>query len=125
MATRRIRKSAKKVASIDAYLAGIDGSKRGALDRLRKTIRSILPRAEECLSYGLPAFRVDGRVVAGFAATAQGCSYYPFSSLTLVTLAGDVKAYATSKGALQFAPEKPLPVALVRKLIKARLAEEH
>jgi uncharacterized protein YdhG (YjbR/CyaY superfamily) len=112
-----------KIASIDEYLAQVSGERLETLKRLRATIRGVLPRAEECISYGLPAFRVDGEVVAGFAATAKGCSYYPFSSATLVTLRGDLSAYVTTKGALQFDAGKPLPAALVRKLIKARLAE--
>jgi uncharacterized protein YdhG (YjbR/CyaY superfamily) len=111
------------VSEIDEYLATVSGDKRAALDRLRKTIRSIVPRAEECISYGMPAFRLDGRVVAGFQATAKGCSYYPFSGTTLQTLSGDLQAYGKTKSALHFLPDKPLPTVLVRKLIKARIAE--
>jgi uncharacterized protein YdhG (YjbR/CyaY superfamily) len=121
------RKSTAKTASgspeIDRYLAKLSGERLEALQQLRRTIRSILPRAEECISYGLPAFRLGDDVLAGFAATSKGCSYYPFSSLTLTTLAPELSGYVTSKGALQFDPKKPLPVALVRKLIKARRAE--
>lgn len=111
------------VSSIDDYLAKLSGQRLSALQQLRKTIRSILPRAEECISYGLPAFRLDGEVVAGFAATSKGCSYYPFSSATLPALASELRGYVTTKGALQFDAEKPLPVALVRKLIKTRRSE--
>jgi uncharacterized protein YdhG (YjbR/CyaY superfamily) len=111
------------VSEIDKYLATITGDKHVALDRLRKTIRSIVPRAEECISYGMPAFRLDGRVIAGFQATAKGCSYYPFSGTTLQTLARDLRGYGETKSALHFYPDKPLPAALVRKLIKARIAE--
>ena len=111
------------MSEIDEYLATVTGDKRAALDRLRKTIRSILPRAEECISYGMPAFRLDGRVVAGFQATAKGCSYYPFSGTTLQTLGADLQAYGKTKSALHFRPDKPLPTVLVRKLIKARIAE--
>ena len=66
------------------------GEKRAALDKLRKTIRAVVPKAEECISYGIPAFRLDGRIVAGFAATAKGCSYFPFSGSTLRTLAKEL-----------------------------------
>ena len=111
------------MSKIDEYLATVTGDKRAALDALRKTIRSIIPQAEECISYGLPAFRLDGRVVAGFQATAKGCSYYPFSGTTLQTLAGDLQSYGKTKSALHFRPDAPLPTALVRKLIKARIAE--
>lgn len=111
------------MANIDNYLATITGDKRAALDELRKTIRSIVPRAEECISYGMPAFRLDGRVIAGFQATAKGCSYYPFSGTTLQTLAGDLQGYGKTKSALHFRPDAPLPMTLVRKLIQARIAE--
>ncbi len=112
-----------KAGSIDAYLEGVSGERLQALQHLRKTIVSIVPEAKECISYGLPAFRLGGQVVAGFAATGKGCSYYPFSSATLATLAKDLVGYVTTKGALNFDAAKPLPVALVRKLIKTRLAE--
>lgn len=112
-----------KATSIDAYLGQLSGARLAALQRLRETIRSIVPRAEECISYGLPAFRLDDDVVAGFAATSKGCSYYPFSSATLTTLGSELSGYVTTKGALNFDPEKPLPALLVRKLIKTRIAE--
>jgi uncharacterized protein YdhG (YjbR/CyaY superfamily) len=113
----------KKAANIDEYLQGVKGGKRAALDELRQLLRTLLPKAEECISYGLPAFRLDGEVVAGFAATAKGCSYYPFSGSTLAALATELKGYTMTSGALHFSPEKPLPRALVRKLLKTRMAE--
>ena len=113
----------KKATSIDQYLQGVKGDKRVALDELRKLLRALLPQAEECISYGLPAFRLDGVVVAGFAATAKGCSYYPCSGATLATLADELQGYTTSSGALHFSSEKPLRRALVRKLVKTRIAE--
>jgi uncharacterized protein YdhG (YjbR/CyaY superfamily) len=109
--------------SIDEYLSSIPGEKRAALNTLRKTIRSTVPKAEECISYGIPAFRLDGIVIAGFAATGKGCSYYPFSGSTLGALADELAHYSRTKSALHFDPAKPLPVALVRKLIMARIAE--
>src|SRR5512137_3165176 len=112
-----------KAKTIDGYLATVRGARRAALVRLRRTIRSILPKAEECISYGIPAFRLDGVVVAGFAATAKGCSYFPFSGSTLRTLAPELEGYGGTKASLHFAPEKPLPTALVRKLVRARIAE--
>src|SRR5450631_2867552 len=111
------------MSKIDDYLATITGDKRIALEKLRRTIRSIVPRAEECISYGMPAFRLDGKVVAGFQATARGCSYYPFSGSTLGTLAADLRGYRKTKSALHFGPDEPLPTALVRKLVRARIAE--
>jgi uncharacterized protein YdhG (YjbR/CyaY superfamily) len=113
----------KKPNTIDEYLATVKGGKRAALQKLRKTIRAIVPRAEECISYAIPAFRLDGRIVAGFAATAKGCSYFPFSGSTLAALAPALEGYGGTKSALHFDPAKPLPATLVRKLIKARVAE--
>jgi uncharacterized protein YdhG (YjbR/CyaY superfamily) len=112
------------MSAIDDYLAGVPPEKRAALGKLRKAIRSVVPKAEECISYRMPAFRLDGRVIAGFSATAKGCSYFPFSGTTLRTLAADVRAYDQTKSALHFGPDRPLPATLVRKLIEARLAEK-
>src|SRR5271168_5365569 len=112
-----------KPASIDEYLATLSGAKRTALEKLRRTIRSIVPKAEECISYRIPAFRLDGKVVAGFCARTKGCSYFPFSGRTLRTLAEDLEGYEMTKGALHFDPQEGLPAALVRKLLKVRIAE--
>ena len=114
---------ARKPATIDEYLASVTGERRAALDHIRKTIRTLLPEAEECISYRIPAFRFKGRIVAGFAATAKGCSYFPFSGSTLRTLAEELENFEQTKSSLHFDPAKPLSVALVRKLIKARIAE--
>jgi uncharacterized protein YdhG (YjbR/CyaY superfamily) len=115
---------ARKPTTIDEYLAQVRGEKRAALDRLRQTIRAIVPKAEECISYGMPAFRFNGKIVAGFAATAKGCSYFPFSGSTLGTLADELENYDRTKSSLHFDPAEPLPVTLVRKLIKTRVAED-
>ena len=109
--------------TIDEYLAGVSADRRQALENLRKQIRSIVPAAEECISYRIPAFRVDGKVVAGFCATAKGCSYFPFSGSTLKTVAEYVAEYDQTKSALHFSPAKPLPATLVRRLIRTRMAE--
>ena len=114
---------ARQPETIDEYLAAVSEEKRRALEELRKVIRSIVPGAEECMSYRMPAFRLDCQVVAGFCATAKGCSYYPFSGTTLRTLARDVEGYSQTKGSLHFRPDEPLPATLVRKLIRARIAE--
>ena len=113
-----------KFSSIDAYLETVADDRRKALQQLREVIKSVIPDAQECFSYRMPAFRLNGRVVAGFIATRKGCSYFPFSGKTLTTLANEVRAYERTKGALHFDPAEPLPIALVRKLIKARIAEE-
>lgn len=113
----------KRPASIDAYLAAVGAERRAVLEALRATIRAVLPEAEECISYGVPAFRVGGRVVCGFAATSTGGSFYPFSGRTLETLSAELGRRSRTRSALHFAPEAPLPPALVRKLLRARLAE--
>ncbi len=116
----------KKPQTIDAYLEQVPAEQRRALQKLRLTIRRIVPKAEECISYGIPAFRVgegSRSVVAGFLARKKGCSYLPFSGQTLATLKASVRAYAQTKSSLHFDSAKGLPVALVRALVRTRLSE--
>ena len=112
-----------KPKTIDEYLAAVSADKRAALEKLRKTIKAAAPKAEECISYQIPAFRLDGRILVSFGAGANHCAFYPSSSTTVAAHQDDLKAYDTSKGAIRFQAGKPLPVALVRKLVKARTAE--
>ena len=112
-----------KDKTFDDCLASIGEDNRAALEKLRKHIKAIVPKAEECVSYGLAAFRLDGKPIAGLGATATHCAYYPMSGSIVATLKDDLKNYETSKGTIRFLAEKPLPVALVRKLLKARIAE--
>jgi uncharacterized protein YdhG (YjbR/CyaY superfamily) len=112
-----------KPKTIDAYLAAMRPDLRAPLEKLRQSIHREVPAAEECISYGMPAFRVPGGIVGGFAATKNGYSYYPFSGQTLSELAEDVSAFAHTKSALHLSAKRPLPAALLRKLIAARLAE--
>ena len=113
----------KKPTTIDEYLASLKPDRRAALGKLRRMIRSVVPDAEECISYSMPAFRYNGHVIAGFLATAKGCSYFPFSGTTLSTLSSELARYSRTKSALHFDAERPLPLAIVRKLIKTRVAE--
>ncbi|MBM3270365.1 MAG: DUF1801 domain-containing protein [Candidatus Sericytochromatia bacterium] len=106
---------------IDAYLAGLDETKRTTLQELRRTIREIVPDAQECISYRMPAFRVHGKIVAGFAAFKNHLSYFPHSGSVFPEMREDVAPYVTSSGALQFAIDRPLPRKLVEKLIAIRL----
>ena len=112
-----------KPKHVDDYLRSLPEDRRAALQRLREQIRRVVPDAEECISYSMPAFRVPGGVVAGFQSTRSGCSYYPFSGSTLTTLAEAIERYDHTRSALHFPAEKGLPRALVRKLVQARLAE--
>lgn len=114
-------KGRAKPQTIDEYLAGVDPEKRAALRKLRRQIRAAAPRAEECIGYGIPAFRLDGRLLVFFGAAANHCSFYP--GAVIREFADELRGYATSKGTVRFAPSKPLPSALVRKLVKARIAK--
>ena len=109
--------------SVDGYLSQLDPERRAALEKLRGQILRLVPSAEPCISYSMPAFRVGGKVVAGFLATNAGCSYYPHSGRTLQTLAPQLAAYSKTSGALHFETRRGLPLALVRQLIQVRLAE--
>ncbi len=113
----------RKPNAIDEYLAGVNTDQRVALEKLRKTIRAVAPKVEECISYGIPAFRLNGRSLVFFGAWANHCALYPGSSATLKKFRNDLKGFQTSKGTIRFSPDKPLPLALVKKLVKARMAE--
>ncbi len=113
----------RKPKTIDEYLATVSPESRAILENLRRKIHAILPKTEECISYSMPAFRSEGHVVAGFLATKTGCSYFPFSGTTLATLADDLVGYDKTKSALHFDNGRPLTVTLVRKLLRARVAE--
>ena len=112
-----------KPRTIDEYLAGVDDDQRAALNRLRRVIQSAAPRAEECISYGLAAFRLDGRALVAFGATRDHCAFFPMSGTTIASHADRLGRYKTSKGTIPFQPDNPLPMALVRLLVKARIAE--
>jgi uncharacterized protein YdhG (YjbR/CyaY superfamily) len=111
-------------ADVDLYLSALEEPKRGTLQALRGTILELVPEAEEVISYGVPAFRVRGRTVAGFAAFLDHLSYLPFSGSVLSQLADELDGYTMTKSALHFEVDAPLPKALVEKLIAVRLAEE-
>jgi len=110
-----------KPRTIDEYLAAVNPAQRVALERLRKTIRAAAPEVEECISYGIPAFRLDGRSLVFFGAWTNHCAFYPGSSTTLKKFRKDLKGFQIAKGTIRFSPEKPLPVALVKKLVHSRI----
>jgi uncharacterized protein YdhG (YjbR/CyaY superfamily) len=112
-----------KPETIDDYLSALPDDQRAALERLRKTIQAAAPRAEECISYGLPAFRLDGKPLVAFGATARHCSFFPLSGTTVEAHEDQLAAYDTSKGTIRFQADQPLPASLVRTLVKARIAE--
>jgi uncharacterized protein YdhG (YjbR/CyaY superfamily) len=101
----------------------LSDDKRAALEKLRQTIRAVAPKAEECISYQLAAFRLDGKMLVAMGATASHCAFYLMSSSTVDTHKKELHKYDISKGTIRFQPDDPLPAALVRKLVKARIAE--
>jgi uncharacterized protein YdhG (YjbR/CyaY superfamily) len=110
-----------KLQTPDDYLATLDPEKRAALELLRKSIRAAVPAAEECISYQLPAFRFNGKLVVAYGAAANHCAFYPGS--VIEEIKDELQGYDTSKGTIRFPANKPLPAALVRKLVKLRMAK--
>ena len=111
-----------KAASIDEYLAALNDDQRKALTALRRIIRAAAPDAEECISYQMPAFKLNGLLV-GFAAAARHCAFYPMSATTVQAFKLRLRDYETSKGTIRFQPDQPLSPTLVRSIVKARIAE--
>jgi uncharacterized protein YdhG (YjbR/CyaY superfamily) len=108
---------------IDRYLDALEEPKRTTLARLRETILDILPDADQGISYGVPAFKVRGKTIAGFAAFKNHLSYLPHSGSVFGQLQDELKGYQTSSGALRFGIDEPLPVSLVEKLVAVRLRQ--
>jgi uncharacterized protein YdhG (YjbR/CyaY superfamily) len=108
---------------IDRYLATLDEPKRSTLEALRQSILEVLPDAEQCISYGFPAFKVEGPTVAGFAAFKHHLSYLPHSGSVRSALGDDVGRYEKTKGSLHFAIDKPLPKRLVKKFLTTRMQQ--
>ena len=121
LSRRRPRLARVSVEEVDEYLRGIEEPKHSTLEALRRTILEIVPDAEQVISYRVPAFRVRGQTVAGFAAFRNHLSYLPFSGSVLSQLADELEGYTRTKSALHFPVDRPLPKALVRKLIAVRL----
>jgi uncharacterized protein YdhG (YjbR/CyaY superfamily) len=112
-------KTMAKPKTVDEYLAALSDDKRAALERLRKIIRAAVPRAEECISYQLPAFRLDGKAFVWFGAAANHCAIYGLMGAHK----DELEDYDTSgRGTIRFQPANPLPANLVRKLLRARIA---
>ena len=111
-----------KPQTIDAYLAPLSADKRATLEAIRKAIRSAAPKAEECISYGVPGFRLGGRLLVSFAAAMNHCALYP-GAHPIDAHRDALSGYGTGRGSVRFPVDKPLPAALVRKLVKTRIAE--
>src|SRR6476660_3348538 len=104
---------AAKPKTFDDCLAAVSDDKRAALEVLRRTIKSAAPKAEECISYGLAAFRLNGKPLVAFGASANHCAFYPMSSSTVADHKDELKGFETSKGTIRFPVDKPLPATLV------------
>jgi uncharacterized protein YdhG (YjbR/CyaY superfamily) len=109
--------------TVDEYLQAAPEPQRDTLEKVRTRLRNLLPEAEETISYGVPAFKVGGKAVAGFAYFTGHCSHFPHSEETLTTLADQLAGYRWSKGTLRFPVDEPLPEDLLRRLVDTRLAE--
>lgn len=107
---------------VDAYLAQLEEPKKSTLEALRRSILEVVPDAQECISYGMPAFRVGGKVVAGFAAFTNHLAYLPHSGTVLADLGDALEDFEHTSGSLHFPVDQPLPDELVRRLVEAKLA---
>ena len=114
-----MKKAVKKTKpeSIDDYLARVPPESRAALEKLRQTFRSIVPEAEETISYEVPTFKLNGRMLVSFAAFSEHCSFFPGAG-PIETHKNDLKSFSTSKGTIRFTPDRPLSSALVKKIVK-------
>ena len=111
-------------ASVDEYLAGVPEDARAALEKLREAMRAAAPEATEGISYGMPTFWLNGRFLVSYAAWTHHCSIYPLTPAVSAAVGKALERYETEKGTIRFRAEKPPPATFVRKLIKARIAEE-
>jgi uncharacterized protein YdhG (YjbR/CyaY superfamily) len=109
-------------AAVEAYLARVPEPARGTLEKMRATIRAAAPKeATEAISYGVPSFQYKGGLVA-YAAFKRHCSFFPMGWSAIEEFAEELQGFRVSKGTIQFAPDKPLPAALVKKMVKACVA---
>jgi uncharacterized protein YdhG (YjbR/CyaY superfamily) len=108
---------------IDAYLAKRPVTVRRVLEALRRTIQAAAPDAEESISYGIPAFRLHGRPLVAFGAASEHCAFYPMSPAVVAAHKPQLERSSTSKGTIRFSSERPLPALLVKRLVRARVAE--
>ena len=114
-------KKRKPPATPSEYLAGLPSHQRAALQKLRRAIKAAAPQLEECIAYGLPSFRWNGKYLFSYGVAGGHCAFYPGSLVQ--KLGSDLKQYSVAKGTIHFSPEKPLPERLVRKLVKLRMEQ--
>ena len=111
------------IPKVRSYFTSTPPKARAALKQIRAAIRSVAPRAEEAFSYQIPAFKLNGRMLVWYAAFKAHCSLYPMTGAIRRKLARDLKGFEMSKGTVRLPLAKPIPVGLVKKLVKARMAE--
>ena len=111
---------ATSAKDIDAYLASVPKNSRAALENLRQTIKSIVPEATEGISYQVPTFKYQGRMLVSYAAFSEHCSFFPGAG-PIEAHQNELKSYQTSKGTIRFTPSQPLPKSLIKKLVKTRI----
>jgi uncharacterized protein YdhG (YjbR/CyaY superfamily) len=114
------KRTSKNPWNVEEYMSQVPQPQRAALERLRNTIKSIVPDATEVISYEIPTFKLNGRMLVSYAAFKKHCSFFPGAG-PVATHADDLKSFQTSKGTIQFTPEHPLSMALVKKLVKTRI----
>ena len=118
-----MRSTKSKPKTIDEYLANVTTEQRVALEKLRRTIHASAPGAEEYIGYGLAGFKFNGRPLVYFGAWEHHCALYAASPAVQKKFQKELKGFEVSKGTIRFTPDKPLPMALVKKLVKARIEE--
>jgi uncharacterized protein YdhG (YjbR/CyaY superfamily) len=112
----------KTADEVENYLAKVPAEPRATLEKLRKTIRAAAPKAIEVISYGIPTFKLNGRMLVSYAAFKEHCSFFPGAS-PIKAHEAELKSYETSKGTIRFVTSNPLPATLVKKLVKTRIEE--
>lgn len=116
-------KAGARTTAVDEYLARVPAGARATLEKLRRDIKAVIPTAAEVISYQVPAFKQGGKLVVSFGASKAHCSFYVMSPEVMRAHASELEDYDTSKGTVRFPPDEPLPATLVRKLVRARVAE--
>ncbi len=108
---------------VEKYLSAVPEPQQTTLRTLRATVKEFLPHGEECMSYGVPAVKVNGKAIVGYATAKNHCSYFPHSGQVIEDLSNELAKYDCSKGTLRFSIDKSLPKSLVKKLIRTRLSQ--
>jgi uncharacterized protein YdhG (YjbR/CyaY superfamily) len=121
--TRKPASETDRARDVDKYLAGVPEEMRTTLEKLRQTIKTVVPKATEIFWHQIPTFRFEGRALVGFAAFKNHCSLFPMSYAVIRANEDALKPYFTSKGTIRFTAGKPLPAALVKRIVKARVKE--